>query len=101
MNWLRLKQNIDILASVCTGSLLLAKAGLLEGRRATTHWGALKLLKNISPSTKVIEKKKYVFDKYYTSAGVATGIDMSLHIIEKVLGKTVAKNTAKYIEYKY
>ena len=58
LNWLRLKQNIDILASVCTGSLLLAKAGLLEGRRATTHWGALKLLKNISPSTKVIEKKK-------------------------------------------
>ena len=101
LNWLRLKQNIDILASVCTGYLLLAKEGLLEGRRATTHWGALKLLKNISPSTKVIEKKKYVFDKYYTSAGVATGIDMSLHIIEKVLGKTVAKNTAKYIEYKY
>ena len=49
----------------------------------------------------VSDGKKYVFDKYYTSAGVATGIDMSLHIIEKVLGKTVAKNTAKYIEYKY
>ena len=101
LNWLRLKQNIDILASVCTGSLLLAKAGLLEGRKATTHWGALKILKKISPSTQVIKKNKYVFDKYYTSAGVATGIDMSLHIIDRVLGKTVAQNTAKYVEYKY
>ena len=101
LNWLKLKQNIEIIASVCTGSLLLAKAGLLVEKKATTHWGALKLLKKISPSTKVIEKNKYVFDKYYTSAGVSTGIDMSLHIIENVYGKTIAKNTARYIEYKY
>ena len=66
MNWLKLKKNVDIVASVCTGSLLLAKAGLLEKKRATTHWGALKLLKKISPSTIVIDKNKYVFDKYYT-----------------------------------
>ena len=45
LNWLRLKKNVDIVASVCTGSLLLAKAGLLERKKATTHWGALKLLK--------------------------------------------------------
>ena len=77
------------------------KAGLLKEKRATTHWGALELLKKISPSTKVIKKNKYVFDKYYTSAGVATGIDMSLHIIENIYGKIIAKNTAKYIEYKY
>ena len=101
LNWLRLKQNIDIIASVCTGSLLLAKAGLLESKKATTHWGALKLLKKISPTTKVIKRNRYVFDKYYTSAGVATGIDMSLHIIENIYGKIIAKNTAKYIEYKY
>ena len=101
LNWLKLKQNVDIVASVCTGSLLLAKAGLLEKKKATTHWGAIKLLKKISPSTKVIKRNKYVFDKYYTSAGVATGIDMSLHIIENVYGKIIAKNTAKYIEYKY
>ena len=97
----QLKKNVDIIASVCSGSLLLAKAGLLEKRKATTHWGALKLLKKISPSTTVITGNKYVFDKYYTSAGVATGIDMSLHIIENLYGKIIAKNTAKYIEYKY
>ena len=101
LNWLKLKKNVDIIASVCTGSLLLAKAGFLENKKATTHWGALKLLKKISPSTIVINKNKFVFDEYYTSAGVATGIDMSLHIIENIYGKTIAKNTAKYIEYKY
>ncbi len=101
LNWLKLKKNVGIIASVCTGSLLLAKAGLLEKKKATTHWGALKLLKKISPSTTVITGNKYVLDKYYTSAGVATGIDMSLHIIEDVCGKIIAKNTAKYIEYKY
>ena len=101
LNWLKIQKNIDIIASVCTGSLLLAKAGLLESKKATTHWGALKLLKKISPTTKVIKRNRYVFDKYYTSAGVATGIDMSLHIIENIYGKIIAKNTAKYIEYKY
>ena len=101
LNWLTSKKNEAIIASVCTGSLLLAKSGLLNGKKATTHWGALKLLKKISPTTEVLKKCKYVFDQYYTSAGVATGIEMSLHIIEKVHGKTVAKNTAKYIEYDY
>ena len=101
LHWLKLSQNIDVIASVCTGSLLLAKAGLLRKKKATTHWGSLKLLKKISPSTRVINKKKYVFDTYYTSAGVTTGIDMSLHIIENICGRTIAKNTARYIEYKY
>ena len=101
LNWLWLNKNVDIVASVCTGSLLLAKAGLLKKKKATTHWGALKLLKKISPSTTVIKKNKYVFDTYYTSAGVSTGIDMSLNIIENICGKTIAKNTAKYMEYKY
>ena len=79
----------------------MAKAGLLREKKATTHWGSLKLLKKISPTTRVIKKNKYVFDTFYTSAGVATGIDMSLYIIENIYGRTIAKNTARYIEYKY
>jgi transcriptional regulator GlxA family with amidase domain len=99
--WLKKNKNTDIVASICTGALLLAKAGLLIKKNATTHWGALNLLKEISPTTKVLKEQKYVFDTYYTSAGVSSGIDMSLYIIEKLFGKRIAKNTAKYIEYKY
>ena len=101
LSWLIANRNINIIASVCTGSLLLAKAGLLSGKKATTHWGSMGLLKKLSPTTNIIKKKKYIFDRYYTSAGISSGIDMSLHIIEKVLGKKIAKNTAKYIEYNY
>ena len=101
LNWLAANKDINIIASVCTGSLLLAKAGLLENKKATSHWGALELLKSLSPSTQILTNKKFVFDKYYTSAGVSSGINMSLHIIETLLGKKIAQNTAKYMEYDY
>ena len=101
LNWLVANKDIDIIASVCTGSLILAKAGLLHNKKATSHWGALELLKKLSPSTQILTNKKFVFDTYYTSAGISSGINMSLHIIEKLLGKKIAKNTAKYIEYDY
>ena len=101
LKWLNTNKNNGIIASVCTGALLLAKAGMLHERKATTHWGALELLKRISPTTSVFKNKKFVFDKYYTSAGVSSGIDMSLYILDKLMGKTIAKNAAKYIEYKY
>lgn len=87
LNWLAANKDINIIASVCTGSLLLAKAGLLDNKKATSHWGALELLKKLSPSTQILKNKKFVYDKYYTSAGVSAGINMSLHIIEKLLGK--------------
>ena len=59
-------------------------------------------MKSIMNQLKEINgSKKYVFDTYYTSAGVSSGIDMSLKIVEKICGKQIAKNTAKYIEYKY
>ena len=86
--------------SVCTGSLLLAAVGLLKNRKATTHWGAFDILKNISPSTSVI-KKRYVLDKFFSSSGVSSGIDLSLKVVEIFYGKTVAKNTAKYMEYNF
>lgn len=99
--WLNSYRNTDIVASICTGALLLAKAGMLHNKKATTHWGALKLLQEISPSTTVLKNTKYVFDTYYTSAGVSAGINMSLHIVEKIMGKKIAQNTAKYIDYPY
>ena len=85
--------------SVCTGSLLLAKAGLLTGRRATTHWGALDLLKSLG--TGIVEGDlRVVDDGVISSAGVASGIDMAFYIVEQLFGPVVADETARYIEYR-
>jgi transcriptional regulator GlxA family with amidase domain len=85
--------------SVCTGSLLLARAGLLSGRRATTHWGALDLLARLDPTVMVERDVRVVDDGVVSSAGVAAGIDMAFAVVESVCGRAVADETAKYIEY--
>lgn len=86
--------------SVCTGSLLLGKAGLLEGRRATTHWAALDLLESLGTGATVERELRVVDDVVITSAGVASGIDMSFYVVERLCGREVADETARYIEYK-
>lgn len=85
--------------SVCTGALLLAKAGLLAGKRATTHWGALDLLASLDPTIRVERAQRVVEDGIVTSAGVSAGIDMALSLVEAMQGKDVADETARYIEY--
>ena len=85
--------------SVCTGSLLLARVGLLAGRRATTHWGALELLGSLDPTIRVEPGLRVVDDTIMTSAGVSAGIDMALNLVESMYGREVADETAKYIEY--
>jgi len=90
--------------SVCTGSLLLAQAGLLDGRRATTHWGALALLQEISDSRgaaiSVQRDLRFVDDGIITSAAVSAGIDMALHVVDQICGAPVAAETAHYMDYK-
>jgi transcriptional regulator GlxA family with amidase domain len=86
-------------ASVCTGSLLLAKAGLLSGRRATTHWASLDLLASLDSGITVERQQRFVTDGIVTSAGVAAGIDMAFSLVESLCGKAVADETARYIEY--
>lgn len=86
--------------SVCTGSLLYAKAGMLRGRRATTHWGALDLLERLDAGVKVERALRVVDDGIITSAGVASGIDMAFYVVERLHGKAVADETAHYIEYR-
>ncbi len=87
------------ITSVCTGALLLAKAKLLQGKRATTHWGALELLASLDASMTVERAKRVVDDGIITSAGVAAGIDMAFLVVERLFGRTVADETAHYIEY--
>ena len=87
-------------ASVCTGALLLARAGLLDGRRATTHWGAFGLLSSLGKDIRVDREARFVDDAVLTSAGVASGMDLALHIVESLFGRAVADETARYIEYR-
>jgi len=84
---------------VCTGSLLLARAGLLAGRRATTHWGALDLLASLDPTITVERGQRVVEDGIITSAGVSAGMDMALSVVEALHGPEVADETARYIEF--
>ncbi|HSK76747.1 MAG TPA: DJ-1/PfpI family protein [Thermoanaerobaculia bacterium] len=86
--------------SVCTGSLLLGTAGLLEGRRATTHWASLDLLDSLGAGVTVERTLRVVDDGVITSAGVASGIDMAFYVVERLFGREVADETAKYIEYR-
>ena len=101
LDWIRSRaRECRKLTSVCTGALLLAKAGLLDGKRATTHWAALDLLAEVGPLVKVDRERRVVDDGVITSAGVASGMDMAFYVVEQLFGKAVADETAHYIEYR-
>lgn len=85
--------------SVCTGALVLAKAGLLAGRRATTHWGALATLAELDGTIRVDADARVVEDVVFSSAGVSAGIDMAFAVVEAMHGRAVADETARYMDY--
>jgi len=86
--------------SVCTGSLVLAKAGLLDGLRATTHHENFAELAQLLPAGTVDESARFTDNgRILTSAGIAAGIDVSLHLVAKLHGEGVAAQTARYMEY--
>jgi transcriptional regulator GlxA family with amidase domain len=101
IDWIRQRAGeAELVLSVCTGSLLLAKAGLLDGLEATTHHRALDLLRQTAPRTTVREGCRFVDNgKIVTSAGIAAGIDAALHVVARLLGLDHAENTARYMEY--
>jgi len=84
------------IASVCTGAFVLAAAGLLDGRRATTHWSACDLLQAVRPQVRVQRDRIYVQDgPVWTSAGVTTGIELALALVEDDLGHSIAMEIAR------
>ena len=90
----------EITASVCTGAFLLAKAGLLSGKQATTHWEDLADLRQMFPDVFVREQARWVDDgSIVTSAGISAGIDMSLHLVARLLGESRAIATARQMEF--
>jgi putative intracellular protease/amidase len=98
LDWLRTAhETSDWTTSVCTGSLLLGAAGLLAGKKATTHWAALDMLKEFGAtptSERVVEQGKII-----TAAGVSSGIDMALRLAAHVAGDEVAQAIQLGIEY--
>jgi transcriptional regulator GlxA family with amidase domain len=100
LDWIgKVARESRLVTSVCTGSLLLSKAGLLQGKRATTHWGALDELEALGGGVEVVRGARWVDDGVISSAGVSAGIDMAFYVVEKLLGKEVADRTARYIDY--
>ena len=83
-------------ASICTGAFVLAEAGLLDGRRATTHWHYAHDLRTRFPSVTVDEDRIFIADgPIWTSAGMTAGIDLALALVEKDLGAEVARSVAR------
>jgi transcriptional regulator GlxA family with amidase domain len=101
IDWIRrVTTETQLNTSVCTGAFLYGKAGLLEGHRATTHWLSLDRLEETFPAVEVIRETRWVDEgTLITSAGISAGIDMSLHVVEKLLGREVALQTARQMEY--
>ncbi len=87
---------------MCTGAFFLAYSGLLDGKKATTHFLSLDRFEEKFPEINVIRDKRWVEEEnIITSAGISAGIDMSLHIVAKYLGQQTARNTAYEMEYPY
>ncbi len=97
ISWLRLAaRRSRRVASVCTGAFLLARAGLLDRRRATTHWAACAALRRSYPTIDVQDDPIFVRDgNVYTSAGVTAGIDLALALVEEDLGASAALDVAR------
>ena len=95
-------RQVTTLTSVCTGSLLLGKAGLLDGKRATTHWRVLEEMRIWFPAVNVIDDQHVVEEgDLLTSAGISAGIDMALRVVTRHHGEAIARATARYMEYPF
>jgi transcriptional regulator GlxA family with amidase domain len=89
------------IASVCTGALVLAEAGILDGKKATTHGAALNMLRQYQ-NVQVVEGVRFVRDgNVYTSAGISAGIDLALEMVRELHGEQAAVDAARHMEYRY
>ena len=95
-------REVETLTSVCTGAMLLGKAALLDGRRATTHWRSLEWMRESFPAVAVERALHVVEDgNVFTSAGISAGIDMALRVVARHFGEGVGRATARHMEYPF
>ena len=101
LDWIRdCRASVPLMASVCTGSLVYAAAGLLTGRRATTHWASLNLLSELDPTVIIDVDARFVDDgDLVTSAGVSAGIDMALHLVSRLTDVERAREVRRNLQY--
>ena len=103
IDWIRQRAGqVELMTSVCTGSFLLAKAGLLDGKAATTHWASIERMRVDFPAVAVRENTRWVDAGHVvSSSGVSAGIDMALYVLQRLYHAEVAAATARGIEYDY
>ncbi|BBN83904.1 glutamine amidotransferase [Pseudoalteromonas sp. A25] len=101
LNWLaETAQHTRACASVSTGVFLYAQAGLIDGKKVTTHQLEIDELKSKYPELNVVNDVRYIMDQNFTSsAGISAGIDMCLALVKRKFGEKVAKLTAQHMEY--
>jgi transcriptional regulator GlxA family with amidase domain len=101
LDWIAVQDaHTEITASVCTGAFLLAERGLLDARRATTHWGSIDWMRRQYPAVQMVDDERVVDTGHIvTAAGVSAGIDMALHLVARLHGRQTAAWTARRMEY--
>jgi transcriptional regulator GlxA family with amidase domain len=101
LDWIKERAaQAELVISVCTGALLLAKAGLLDNLAATTHAGAIDLLREVAPRASIHPERRFVDNgRVLLAAGIAAGIDLSFHVVARLLGQEIAIETARHMEY--
>lgn len=99
--WVRgIAESGSLMVSVCTGALVYADAGLLDGRPATTHWRSLELLPTLGQGIDVRADQRFVDDgDVVTAAGVSAGIDVALHLVARLAGVEAARTVRRGIQY--
>ena len=103
IKWVQDKsKTAEVVMSVCKGAFFLAKAGLLDGLQATTTFSLIARLKDAAPKTRVVDDMRYVDNgKFNTTAGLSSGIEGSLHLIERLYGKGMMQMAAVGMEYNW
>jgi len=101
IDWVKhTSKNVEIAMSVCSGALVLGRAGLLDGLKATTHCGAIDELRSVAPTVDIRATARVLDNgNVVVSAGVSAGIDLALHVVARLIGRATAIETACYIEY--